>query len=282
MNVPPSLYYEFVADREPPRLGCPYGDKKAIGVADLIHVSNVSHYYPSNTEPHYTVREIDFTVEEGSFVCILGPSGCGKTTLLNLLAGFIRPKEGSITILTDGSSVSPSTSKDIKVVMQHAHLFPWLTVRGNVEFGLRMRGSSKAERTTVVNQLLALVGLTGIDEKFPSQLSGGMQQRVSIARALAPDPKILLMDEPFGALDAQMRRKMQLEITRIWSLTRKTVMFVTHDILESVLLADSIVVLSGSPGTVKKIVPVPIPRPRERARSVYDLVFELEKMVDPG
>ena len=246
----------------------------------FIHVRNISHYYPAGAEHHYTLQGIDFAVAQGSFVCILGPSGCGKSTLLNLLAGFLVPREGSISIFGQEMDASSATIKDIKVVMQQPNLFPWLTVRANVEFGLRMRGVPKAERTSAVSELLTLVGLAGVGEKFPSQLSGGMQQRVSIARALAPDPKILLMDEPFGALDAQMRRKMQLDITRIWSLTQKTVMFVTHDIIESVLLADSIVVLSGSPGRVKQIVPVTIPRPRERARAVYDLVVELEELVE--
>ncbi len=249
-------------------------------MTDIIRLRNVSHYYLAGAEHQYTLQGIDFAVAQGRFVCILGPSGCGKSTLLNLLAGFLAPREGSISISGQELNASSATGTDIKVVMQHANLFPWLTVRGNVEFGLRMRGVPKAERTSVVSQLLTLVGLTGVEEKFPSQLSGGMQQRVSIARALAPDPKILLMDEPFGALDAQMRRKMQLEITRIWAHTQKTVMFVTHDIVESVLLADSIVVLSGSPGRVKQIVPVTIPRPRERARAVYDLVFELEGLVE--
>lgn len=253
---------------------------KVTDVTDFICVRNISHYYPVGAEHHYTLQGIDFSVAQGSFVCILGPSGCGKSTLLNLLAGFLEPGEGSISIFGQEMDASSSTITDIKVVMQNANLFPWLTVRANVEFSLKMRGVPKAERSSTVGALLTLVGLADVGEKFPSQLSGGMQQRVSIARALAPDPKILLMDEPFGSLDAQMRRKMQLEITRIWSLTQKTVMFVTHDIIESVLLADSIVVLSSSPGRVKKIVPVTIPRPRERARAVYDLVFELEELVE--
>jgi ABC-type nitrate/sulfonate/bicarbonate transport system ATPase subunit len=245
-----------------------------------MHLRNVSHYYLEGSERHYTLEGIDFSVEEGRFVCILGPSGCGKSTLLNLLAGFLVPCEGSISMFGQEMDASRAMIRDIKVVMQHANLFPWLTVQGNVEFGLRMRGVPKAERASVISELLTLVGLTGVEGKFPSQLSGGMQQRVSIARALAPDPKILLMDEPFGALDAQMRRKMQLEILRIWSLTKKTIVFVTHDIVESVLLADSIVVLSASPGRVKRIVPVSIARPRERARAVYDLVSELEGLVE--
>jgi len=245
-----------------------------------INFRNVSHFYPVGSENHYTLRNIDFTVDQGSLICVLGPSGCGKTTLLNLLAGFISPCEGSIEVFGQQMALSSTTNKDIKVVMQHAHLFPWLTVESNVEFGLKMRGITKNLRIPAVRDMLKLVGLNDVGNKYPAQLSGGMQQRVSIARALVTDPKILLMDEPFGALDAQIRRKMQLEITRIWSLTHKTIFFVTHDIVESVLLADTIVILSATPGRIKKIVPVNIPRPRERVRAVYDLVLELEESVE--
>lgn len=249
-------------------------------VAEFIHLHNVTHYYAEGGGRHYTLRGINLAVEEGEFVCILGPSGCGKSTLLNLLAGFLTSSEGSIAMAGDRAGDGRASFRDIKVVMQHANLFPWLTVRGNVEFGLKMRGVDKPQREARVRDLLRLVGLVGVEAKFPSQLSGGMQQRVAIARALAPDPKILLMDEPFGALDAQMRRKMQSEVTRIWSLTKKTIVFVTHDIVESVLLADRIIVLSASPGRVKEVMPVAIDRPRERNRAVYDRVFELEQLVE--
>ena len=247
---------------------------------ELIRLANVSHYYPDAHLRHYTVQGIDFSIEEGEFVCILGPSGCGKSTLLNLLAGFLAPCDGSIVVSGERVGESRASLRDIKVVMQDPNLFPWRTVQGNVEFGLLMRGARKEERETLVGDLLRLVGLVGVEEKFPMQLSGGMQQRVAIARALAPDPKILLMDEPFGALDAQMRRRMQAEIIRIWSLTKKTIVFVTHDIVESVLLADRVVILSASPGRVKEIVPIPIERPREKSRALYDLVLELEQFVE--
>ena len=247
---------------------------------ELIRLANVSHYYPDAQLRNYTVQGIDFSIEEGEFVCILGPSGCGKSTLLNLLAGFLAPSDGSIEVSGERVGESGASLRDIKVVMQDPNLFPWRTVQDNVVFGLQMRGVPKAERETLVGDLLRLVGLVGVGEKFPTQLSGGMQQRVAIARALAPDPKILLMDEPFGALDAQMRRRMQAEIIRIWSLTKKTIVFVTHDIVESVLLADRIVILSASPGRVKEIVPVPIERPRDRSRALYDLVLELEQFVE--
>jgi ABC-type nitrate/sulfonate/bicarbonate transport system ATPase subunit len=250
-------------------------------MTELIRLEGVAHHYLDGERPHYTLRALDLSVAEGEFVCILGPSGCGKSTLLSLLAGFLAPTEGSIAVAGEPVGGSGGPARAVKVVMQHAHLFPWLTVRSNVEFGLRMRGVPRGERDAVVRDLLGLVGLTGVEDRFPSQLSGGMQQRVAIARALAPDPKILLMDEPFGALDAQMRRRMQLEIGRIWALTKKTIVFVTHDIVESVLLADRVVVLSASPGRIKRIVPVAIERPRERNRAVYDLLLELEQLVEP-
>jgi ABC-type nitrate/sulfonate/bicarbonate transport system ATPase subunit len=249
-------------------------------MAELIRVDNATHYYLDHGGRHYTLRGIDFGVAEGEFVCILGPSGCGKSTLLNILAGFLTPSEGSVAVAGERFGSSQAGLRDIKVVMQQPNLFPWLTVRRNVEFALRMRGMPKDERAARVRDLLQLVGLTGVEEKFPWQLSGGMQQRVAIARALAPDPRILLMDEPFAALDAQMRRRMQMEISRIWSLTGKTILFVTHDIQESALLADRVVVLSASPGRIKAIVPIALERPRERNRAVYDLVFELEQLVE--
>ena len=248
------------------------------GRRELIRLEEVSHYYGDGSpsaSSHYTLKDVSFSVAEGEFVCILGPSGCGKSTLLNLLAGFLTPQRGRI-VMSGGDDV---TGRDIKIVMQHAHLFPWLTVARNVEFGLRMRGVTKADRAARVSELLNLVGLSGTNEKYPAALSGGMQQRVAIARALAPNPSVLLMDEPFGALDAQMRRRMQTELIGIREVTGKTIIFVTHDIVESVLLADRIVVLAPSPGRVRQIVPVNVAHPRERDRSVYDLVIELEKLL---
>ncbi len=241
-------------------------------MSDLIRLESVSHYYGNQC----TLREIDFSVADGEFVCILGPSGCGKSTLLNILAGFLAPSSGQIVLSARDDNV---VGHDIKVVMQNAHLFPWLTVHRNVDFGLRMRGDAKGTRDARVMELLHLVGLSGVESKYPAQLSGGMQQRVAIARALAPDPSILLMDEPFGALDAQLRRRMQAELVQIRAVTGKTIIFVTHDIVESVLLADRIVVLTTAPGQIKKIVSVDLEHPRERNRAVYDWVFELEQLL---
>jgi len=247
-------------------------------VHEVIRLDAVSHCYGSGIDQQFTLQDLQFGVDKGEFVCVLGPSGCGKSTLLNLLVGFIAPTSGHIVMPTSHRD-SKGSFGDIKVVMQHAHLFPWLTVHKNVEFGLRMRGDEKTQREARVSELLSLVGLSGTEDKYPTHLSGGMQQRVAIARALAPDPSILLMDEPFGALDAQMRRRMQSEIIRIWKATGKTIIFVTHDIAESVLLANRIVVLTSSPGQVKEIVPIDIPHPRERDRAIYDRVFELEQLL---
>lgn len=245
---------------------------------EIIRLDGVSHYYGAGADKQYTLKDLDVSVAEGEFVCVLGPSGCGKSTLMNLLVGFISPSSGEIVMpMSHGDPAGQFA--DIKVVMQHAHLFPWLTVRKNVEFGLRMRGVEKSKRDARVAELLDLVGLPGTEDKYPAQLSGGMQQRVAIARALAPDPSILLMDEPFGALDAQMRSRMQSEMVRIWKTTGKTIIFVTHDIAESVLLADRVVVLTRGPGSVKQIVPIDIPHPRERNRAVYDMIFELEQLL---
>ena len=245
---------------------------------EIIKLISVNHFYGSGSDKQRTLENLDFSVSEGEFLCILGPSGCGKSTLLNLLVGFITPTSGEI-IVPHRNHIGDNPFADIKVVMQHANLFPWLNVLRNISFGLRMRGEGRARCKERVSELLDLVGLPGIEDKYPNQLSGGMQQRVAIARALAPDPKILLMDEPFGALDAQMRRRMQSEIIRIWRITGKTIIFVTHDISESVLLADRIVVLTRSPGQVKKIVSIDTPHPRERDRNIYDKVFELEQML---
>jgi NitT/TauT family transport system ATP-binding protein len=207
------------------------------------------------------LRDFDLEVAEGEFVCILGPSGCGKTTLLNLLAGFIQPTRGDA--LLDGAPIA-SASRDRGVIFQSDDaLFGWLTARENVGFGLKMRGVPGREWRAEADRYLALVGLAAHADKFPDELSGGMKQRVQIARALANDPKILLMDEPFGALDAQTRAMMQSEVVRIWAETRKTIVFITHDIGEAVILADRIVVMTAGPeARVKAVIDVEAPRPR--------------------
>jgi NitT/TauT family transport system ATP-binding protein len=209
--------------------------------------------------PIVAIDRFDLAVDDGEFVCLLGPSGCGKSTLLNIVAGFVRATEGRVTL--DGTEVS-APGRDRGVVFQDSALFPWFRVGQNVEFGLKMARMSRPERERIADQYLDLIGLRAFRAAFPKELSGGMKQRVAIARALAGDPKILLMDEPFGALDAQTRGTMQDEVTKIWAATGKTILFVTHAIEESLLLADRVVVMSPRPGRIKAVLPVPLDRPR--------------------
>ncbi len=200
---------------------------------------------------------VDLQIREGEFVAVVGPSGCGKSTLMHVIAGFTRPTSGSI--LLNGKPIT-APGADRTVVLQQATLFPWLSVRQNVELGPRARGVPEKERTRLVEHYLDLVGLTHAKDRRPYELSGGMQQRVSLARALANDTKILLVDEPFGALDALTREKMQREIVRIWHETGKTVLFITHDVEEAAFCATSIVVMGANPGHVVERIDAPFSR----------------------
>ena len=216
----------------------------------------------------------------GEFFCLLGPSGCGKTSLLNLVAGFVTPTVGSVEI--DGGVVS-GPGDDRGVVFQSDRaLFDWLTVEENVSFGPRVRGIGEAEWRPAVDRMLELVGLSAHRSKLPRELSGGMKQRVQIARVLANDPAIMLMDEPFAALDAYTRGKMQKEVTRIWDMLRRTVLFVTHDIAEAIWLADRIGIMTQGPGSrIKQIFDVDLPRPRERMTDGFiDLFNRLSEAID--
>jgi NitT/TauT family transport system ATP-binding protein len=205
------------------------------------------------------VRRISLEIESGEFVCLLGPSGCGKSTLLNAIAGFLHPSAGSLTV--DGEPVLRPAA-DRGMVFQHHSLFPWKTVLANVEFGLKMRGLGQHQRQGLARTFLAMVGLAGFERHYPAQLSGGMQQRVGIARVLVNEPRVMLMDEPFGALDAQTRLMMQELLLEIWQEVRTTVVFVTHDIDEAVFMADRIFVMTSRPGEIKAEVKVQLPRPR--------------------
>jgi NitT/TauT family transport system ATP-binding protein len=195
---------------------------------------------------------IDLDIQAGEFFCIVGPSGCGKTTMLRILAGLERQTGGSIEVARDASSPRPLNS----MVFQEQSIFPWLNVRDNVAFGLKAQGLGRAERYRVVEQYISKVGLVGFEDALPHQLSGGMKQRVSIARAFATDPEMLLMDEPFAALDEQTKLILQAELLRIWDELRKTVVYVTHSIDEAIVLADRILVMSARPGRIKEIVDV--------------------------
>jgi NitT/TauT family transport system ATP-binding protein len=212
---------------------------------------------------------IDLDVGQGELVCLLGPSGCGKSTLLNAIAGFSPPTAGSV--LANGRPVT-APGPDRAMVFQEYALFPWLTVERNVAFGLEVRGEAPERIRDTVDALLARLSLHEFRDRFPKDLSGGMRQRVAIARVLAIDPPMLLMDEPFGALDALTRRDLQDELLRIWAELSKTIVFVTHGIEESLYLADRVVVMTYRPGTVKRIVPVTLARPRDLASPEFNLL----------
>jgi NitT/TauT family transport system ATP-binding protein len=206
-------------------------------------------------------------IEPREFLTLLGPSGCGKSTLLNILAGFEKPDAGKV--LLNGVAIS-RPGPDRGVVFQDYALFPWLNIRENVEYGLREKGLGKAKIHEIAQRFLAMVGLTGFERRFPHELSGGMRQRVALIRVLAIDPKILLMDEPFAAVDAQTRTILQEELQRLWMQTLKTVVFVTHSVDEAIYLADRVVVMTARPGLVKAIVPIDLPRPRDPTSDAFN------------
>jgi NitT/TauT family transport system ATP-binding protein len=223
------------------------------------------------------LEHLSFEVHDKEFVCILGSSGCGKTTLLRLIAGLDEARSGSIIL--DGEEIK-SPSPKVGFVFQEYSLFPWRTVIDNIAFGLEMKGMVREERYRIAEHFLDLVNLTQFRNSYPSELSGGMRQRVAVTRALALDPVLLLMDEPFGALDAQTRNMLQQELLGIWEKTRKTVVFITHSVDEAVFLSDRIIVLTSRPGRICRIFPVELPRPRDRTsvefaqvrRDVLDLI----------
>src|SRR5512132_4092090 len=226
-----------------------------------IEVRNVSLVYDTPAGQVPAVVDVSFDIEASEFLCIVGPSGCGKSTLLNVIAGFLVPTAGEIRI---GGKPVTGHGLDRGVVFQDfAQLFPWRTALGNVAFGLEMKGLGKQERDDIAKQQLKLVKLDKFANSYPHHLSGGMQQRVAIARALAYNPAVLLMDEPFAALDALTRDDMQRLLADVWRETRKTVIYVTHNVAEAVYLADRVVVMSSHPGTVKIEVPIALPRPRD-------------------
>jgi NitT/TauT family transport system ATP-binding protein len=225
----------------------------------LIHVDGLSKRYPSRGRPVEALRDVSFAVGEGELVTIVGPSGSGKSTLLKLLAGILPPTAGTM-LLRDSPIHGPR--HDIGMVFQQPVLLPWRSVLRNVLLPVDIQGLPRARYVKRAHALLHQVGLDGFVDKYPHELSGGMQQRVGITRALVHDPAILLMDEPFGALDAMTREYLNLELLRLWADSRKTILFVTHSIPEAVFLADRVIVLSRRPGRIMEIIPVPLPRPR--------------------
>jgi ABC-type nitrate/sulfonate/bicarbonate transport system ATPase subunit len=226
-----------------------------------IEISGVSLAYDTPAGWVEGVRDAQFAIEQSEFLCLVGPSGCGKSTLLNIIAGFLTPTAGEIKIA--GKKVDGHGMDRGVVFQDFAQLFPWRTALGNVAFGLEMKGMPKEQRTEIAREQLRLVKLEKFADAYPHHLSGGMQQRVAIARALAYNPAVLLMDEPFAALDALTRDEMQRLLADVWRETKKTVIYVTHNVGEAVYLADRVIVMSPHPGTVKAEIRIPLPRPRD-------------------
>ncbi len=223
----------------------------------MLEVERLTHSFDSLC----VLDNLSFEVEEGAFICIVGPNGCGKTTLLRLIAGLLRPVEGEMRL--NGRLITgPGSSRGF--VFQEYALFPWRNVRQNIEFGLELRGMSPEERRKVSDRYIHLTGLSGFEKYRPGRLSGGMKQRVSIARALANNPQVILMDEPFAALDCQTRNLMQEELLQVWEKDRKTILFVTHNVEEAVFLGDRVLVLTRRPARLYQEIPINIPRPRDR------------------
>ncbi|AKB84381.1 ABC transporter ATP-binding protein [Methanococcoides methylutens] len=230
-----------------------------------VKVSGVSlEFEKENGESTLALDNVSLEIKDKEFVCFIGPSGCGKTTLLRTIAGLEFPDSGEITL--DGEKITVPDSKR-GMVFQEYSLFPWRTVIQNITFGLQMKGLSKSESLEKGEKYLKLVGLEQFRNSYPYELSGGMRQRVAIARALANEPKVLLMDEPFGALDAQTRNTLQNELLDVWAKDQITIIFVTHSVDEAVFLADKIVVMTARPGKIKKVMNVELPRPRDRTSS---------------
>lgn len=244
----------------------------------FLIAENISKTYVTQSKKKIpAIANACLSVERNEFVCIVGPSGGGKSTLLNIIAGFEKPSRGSVQVA--GKHVGGPDPSRIMVFQEFA-LFPWLTVRDNVAFGLEMKGVDKVSRCSLATHYLNLVGLDRFSDSYPAELSGGMKQRVAIARALAVQPEILLMDEPFGALDAYTREIMQHELLRIWERERKTVLFVTHSVEEAVTLADTVVVMAGRPGSVRTTVRVDLARPRINTETRFvELKAEIQEHV---
>jgi len=241
-----------------------------------IEVKNLGVVYDKGI---CAVKNLNFKVNHGEFVCLIGPSGCGKTTVINAIAGFIKSKSGKV--LLDDKQLTKINSK-IGMVFQQPTLFFWKTVSGNIEFGSRIKSFDKRQGKKLVKKYIKLIGLQGFEEAYPSELSGGMQRRVAIARVLANDPEIILMDEPFDSLDAQTKAKTQRWLLDIWDKNKKTIIFVTHDIEEAIFLADRIIVMTKRPGRIKKELKIDLPRPRtfettlqEKYQKYKSQIFEL-------
>jgi NitT/TauT family transport system ATP-binding protein len=235
----------------------------------LLEVKGVFKLFSANGNQMEALQNISLDIEENEFICFIGPSGCGKTTLLRIIAGLEEPSSGEI--LLEGRPIK-GPGPERGMVFQEYSLFPWRKVLDNVAFGLELKGISEEERYKKARQYLKMVELERFEERYPHELSGGMKQRVAIARALVNDPKALLMDEPFGALDAQTRNIMQSELLRIWEEEKKTIIFVTHSVDEAIYLADRIVIMSARPGKIKDVIKIDLPRPRSRTSQDVNVI----------
>jgi NitT/TauT family transport system ATP-binding protein len=249
---------------------------------EIDHVSQV--FQTSARRDHLALSDISLTIEERAFVSILGPSGCGKSTLLYIVGGFVRPSQGSAKM--KGSAIT-GPGPDRGPVFQEFALFPWKSVLGNVMYGPRQQGVKHAQAEAQSRALIEMVGLKGFENFYPKELSGGMKQRVALARTLAYHPEVLLMDEPFGALDAHTRTRLQNDLLNIWERDRKTVLFVTHSVEEAVFLSDKVVMMTRSPGRIRQVVDIDLPRPRRRTELLLDpryqkYVVDIERMFDDG
>src|SRR5215469_15124983 len=249
----------------------------------MIEIDCVSQVFQTSTrQDHLALSDISLSIQDGAFVSILGPSGCGKSTLLYIVGGFVQPTRG--TARMKGKMIT-GPGPDRGPVFQEFALFPWKTVLGNVMYGPRQQGVKHAEAEAQSRALIEMVGLKGFEDFYPKELSGGMKQRVALARTLAYHPEVLLMDEPFGALDAHTRTRLQNDLLNIWERDRKTVLFVTHSVEEAVFLSDKVVMMTRSPGRLRQIVDIELPRPRRRADLLLDpryqqYVVEIERMFD--
>jgi NitT/TauT family transport system ATP-binding protein len=251
----------------------------------MIEIDRVSQVFQTSTrQDHLALSDISLTVGDGAFVSILGPSGCGKSTLLYIVGGFVQPTRG--TARMKGRAIT-GPGPDRGPVFQEFALFPWKSVLGNVMYGPRQQGVSYSEAEAQSRALIEMVGLKGFEDFYPKELSGGMKQRVALARTLAYHPEVLLMDEPFGALDAHTRTRLQNDLLEIWERDRKTVLFVTHSVDEAVFLSDKVVMMTRSPGRIRQIINIDLPRPRRRTELLLDphyqkYVVDIERMFDDG
>jgi NitT/TauT family transport system ATP-binding protein len=266
--------------RSEARVEPPAAQKPAAAMIEIDGVSQV--FQTSSRQDHLALSDISLTIEDGAFVSILGPSGCGKSTLLYIVGGFVQPTRGAAKM--KGRAIR-GPGPDRGPVFQEFALFPWKSVLGNVMYGPRQQGVKHAEAEAQSRALIEMVGLKGFEDFYPKELSGGMKQRVALARTLAYHPEVLLMDEPFGALDAHTRTRLQNDLLNIWERDRKTVLFVTHSVEEAVFLSDKVVMMTRSPGRVRQIVDIDLPRPRRRTELLLDpryqkYVVEIERMFD--